>query len=657
MDKVKDELFEVFPFDILSLAQYSSPPDARGAVPQHVRSLYQSCTIANPPAELQSPAETYKVWYYLPYSQELEQVALDHEIRHLPDLSDLLAQEAFSAFKTDPFVQALLDRGYHSTIRIPVFEQNRLVAALTLFRHGKGSFGDKDVELLRRLRLRSATRAVYSAFQRAEDTFRMCFRQELASCDRTEEIADTILKMQDRYGWKHISIFRVDYAKGRFELLRQTPRLIPDDYDQDISAGIMGQVLERWPGRGIKIDDIDASNLEDVYVALPDQEYAQRLRMASEMCIPVAWGGTVRWLVNVEDPRQCAFSDEEFVSLGELLGEVGRLVETMAARLRSVEVFELSHDALFIVDDDNRVCEMNPAANHLLGADAMDRKLEAFLPGDAKSGILLEGGSFHSTETTIHRADGIETKVLISGSAPAPDIPGRLFVAKDLRAYERTQELKALGQVFYEIAMQTQTPLSLAASGLHRLATGDIEGEDPANLAERVQRELNRIQLTLEKMSLYHEGESVVPCEPIVTDLWRQVERIRQTLPEADQKRVSVTGARGLYVLADPFRTEFVLRSLLTYLIDYRVGTGDVSIEITRSDGSGRINFSGHALGHPQGLSDDEALVPRLRAYLALSEPLIRKFVEEQQNGSFLKRVSKDGQVFFTVCLPVAEEQ
>lgn len=657
MDKVKDELLEVFGFDIISLAQYSSPPEAKGTVPQHVRSLYQKCTIKNPPAELQSPAETYKVWYYLPYSPEMEQLALDREIRHIPDLSALLEQEAFSVFKEDPFVQGLLKGGYHSTIRVPVFEGKQLVAALTLFRHGKSAFGTEDEKLLRRLRLRAAVRAAYFSFQHAEDAFRMRFQQELAACNRTEEIADTIVKMQDRYGWRHISVFRVDHAQRRLRLLRQAPLLIPDDYDQDIGVGVMGHVLEHQPDQGIKIDDIDASEHGGVYISLPDRECPQSLKMISEMCVPVAWGGTVRWLVNVEDPRQCAFSDEEFVSLKELMSEVGQLVETMAERLRSAEVFELTHDALFIVDEDNHISRMNPAADSLLGKDAKDKKLEAFLPDNAKSGVILEGGSFHSTETTIRRTDGVETKVLISGSAPAADIPGRLFVAKDLRAYERTQELKALGQVFLEVAMQTQTPLSLAASGLHRLGTGDVEGEDPASLAERIQRELNKIQLTLEKMSLYHEGESDVPCEPIATDLWRLVERVRQGLPEADQKRVSITGVKDLYVLADPFRTEFVLRCLLAYLVDYRTGSRDVSIELARSDGLGTVNFSGYVLGNQHLLPGEQALVSRLRAYLALSEPVIRKFVKDQQKGSFMQRVSKDGQAFFTVGLPIVEEE
>lgn len=657
MNRIAKELYEVFPFDFLSLVQYSAQSEVKGDAPRHVRSLFDYCSIEGIPDDLRPPAETYKVWYYLPPSPEMAQLALDHEITHF-DLSVLLEHKAFSVFLEDPFVKALLKGGYLSSLRIPVFEGEQLVAALFLHRHGKDAFKNEDLEIINNhLRLRPAIRAAYSLYQNAENTFRMCLRQKLSACNKTDEIAEMLVnELQRQYNWKHVSVFRVEHAQRRLRLLRQAPSFIPDDYNQDIGAGVMGYVLEHEPDKGIKIDDIDALIHEGLYIALPDRDRAQTSKMTSEMCIPVAWGGAVRWLVNLEDPRQCAFSDEEFTSLRELLSETGQQVETMAERLRSAEVFESSHDALFIVDEDNHISRMNSAAAELLGADAKDRYLDAFLPGNAKSSVILEGGAFYSTETTIRSSDGIETKVLISGTASPPDIPGRLFVAKNLRAYERTEELKALGQVFYEVAMQTQTPLSLAASGLHRLATGVLEGEDPASLAERILPELNKIELTLEKMSLYHEGNSDVPVQPIVTDLRHQVERIRHGFPEADQKRVSITGAEDLYTLADPFRTEFVLRSLLAYLVEYSAGSRDVSIELAERDDFGIVKFGGYVCGDQRLSSDDERLITRLRAYLALSEPLIRKFIEYQQNGLFEKHVTDDGQMSFTVGLPIAEE-
>jgi hypothetical protein len=373
------------------------------------------------------------------------------------------------------------------------------------------------------------------------------------------------------------------------------------------------------------------------------------------MCIPVSWEGAVRWMVNVEDARRNAFSEDEFATLQELLKGVEKRIDTFALRLHFADVFELARDALFIVDEHNRIRLMNPAASDLLGDGARNGKLEDVLPEGAKRDRILSKEPFFNTETAVIRPDGTQTKVLISGSASAPDMPGRLMVAKDVGAFERGLELEALGDVFYEIAMQTQTPLSLAASVLQRLAAGDLGGESVQSLAQRAQQELNNIELALEKMSLYREGAMVVPVEPIILDLRRQLTRILKGLPDNDQERVKISGDAELYVRADAYRTNFVLRSILSYLLDRRVEGSDVTIAVSQQDASGEVYIRGALARDSTGSSDTQDFIARLRTHMALSEPLLREFIERDQHGTFVRRQSEYGDVGFAVTLPIAK--
>ena len=172
--------------------------------------------------------------------------------------------------------------------------------------------------------------------------------------------------------------------------------------------------------------------------------------------------------------------------------------------------------------------------------------------------------------------------------------------------------------------MQAQTPLSLAASVMHRLARRDFGGESAQCLAQRAQQELNKVELALEKMSLYREGVMMVPVEPISLDLRRQLDRMRKALPDNDQEHVFISGEPELYVRADAFRTNFVLRSILSYLLDRRAGGSDATIMVSRQNESGRVDICGSLARGTSGHPDTQDFVARLRTHMALSEPLLR---------------------------------
>lgn len=601
----------------------------------------------------------------------------------IPDFVGFMNQEDWHAVRDDPVTQNILNLGIQSAIKIPVYQGEDIAAVIGIFHKQKNAYGEDDSRNADRLPLREAVGAALNHLERKELQFRLDLIQELAAAESVGTLAEILVRrLAEQYNCQSVSIFLVDDCKGVFRRLAEwstgvTESVVPVDYEQALDKGILADVLrvardkdieECDRQRGARIDDVQTDpRYKDVYVSiLPDTRF--------ELCLPISWEGDVRWLLDVADQRASLMSEDECDNLRKILSEAGAVLNRLASLFRLQSAFGFTSDAVIFTDSNNNITKTNPAAAKLLEYDPVlvdpakeptVRSLEDFFPlqeegqeEQKKERNAIFGTTIlRSTEVLLrphkgHKNDDI--KVLISGCHLPEDPSGKVFAVIDLRTLKRVEELELLGQVFYEIAVQTHTPLSLAFTWLERLRNEDIPESDRIALIGKILEQMHRIQITSARMALYDKGKSLLPTNRIQLHLLTELERVRDTFPEIDREGIKIDPEADLpSVAGDPYQVSFVLETILSYLVRFRPKKATIAVNLYRSSGMLTVDIQGTVPLETTPGTGGQTFVSQMHAELALGEKIIRTFVVENHRGRYKKRRPARDKMQFQVSFPI----
>jgi signal transduction histidine kinase len=179
----------------------------------------------------------------------------------------------------------------------------------------------------------------------------------------------------------------------------------------------------------------------------------------------------------------------------------------------------------------------------------------------------------------LKRKDGTAAAVLLSASPLPQALGGAVFLARDLSLAKRLHELEYLGRVHRELAIQTKTPLSLAFSWLRTLRDKDPE------VVDKITKELQKVELTYDRLALYEQSEGVLPVNKILLDMSEVLRSVLDSLPEVERKKIDDKMDPDLpWVRADYFQLTFCVRTIISYLIRFVPETGCIDFLLHRQN-------------------------------------------------------------------------
>lgn len=631
--------------------------DLRGLIPydffcvgQYSRDLNHVATLFEYPSDVLAGQEVR--WW--PYPPEFKpEICLP---RVEGDFEALMQRPSLAPFLRYKSVSRFVGLGFRSFVRMPIFRGDRPIAYLALFSKGRDRYSDKDLDLLRRLPVEKAVHMAFHYRDVDELEFRHRLLREIVKCKTVGEVASLLTRqLCSHYSWQHAMVFRVDEAQHRFVLVAQhcqpAVEALTERFSQDISTGVLGHVY-RSQGR-VNLDNVRRAVMQDI-------DYHEiRPEVTSEMCFPIEWDGKVRWLLNIEDVLESAFSKDEEELLGTLVKEIEPLLGRLCRGYFLASAFEKSTDAFLMTDSSGNIVEANRASADLLGFSTpaeLRRPVKEIFADEKAASAVTTVQRTSPTRMLLRGKDGSQVPVLLTSADLPEQIGGKFISAADLTLQERLEKLEGLGEMFYEIAIQTRTPLALAQSWLSRLSreTNDTVAVD---VIGKTLQQLNKVQITEDRLALYDaDRRALVPTRKTRLDVAVQLKRVLVGFPESERAKVDVSdGARLPYVLADPTQISFVFQTILSYLVRFLARDERIEVRFSHSESWVKVRISGSLPSDNGAASEAEQKRARARFDMALGAPVIRAFLENHA-AKYQGQPSDDARACFTIDFPVAEE-
>jgi PAS domain S-box-containing protein len=595
----------------------------------------------------QRQVESHRRWYVI--SEALAAWTQRQEIAPM-DLLDFARR--FPEYQNERSVQKLLSSGIRWLLRVPVVRGDRVVASLSCATRDPGGFNHDQIDIVKSLPIAKALLMALHNFENEELSFRFNLIRDIFVCRTPDAIADVATeKMGKHYGWESVEVYRVEEAARKIRLVSQwtaSPDYrLDDDYCLPIGKGILGKAYES--DQDILIDDVATdARFKDSYVSL-------RRATRSELCMPIRVNGRISSILNIEDRRENAFSDEEAEMLRSLLDEIGGLFSAVWDKAVIASSFELTPSIVLIADTAHKVVQHNAAALAQLGYSSQELLQSPIAAYFEKPELVddLFRTPMASVETGLVRKDGGILPVLL-GSRELEGFGAWVFSARDLTQQRRVAELESLRALYGEIAAQTKTPLSLAYSWIQRVQRKAQEaGNDSAEILQKALAYLKRADLTYERLAFYSDRSGAAAAsKEILMNAGDLLKRTISAIP-GGLVRFDAAATPDLYIRSDPFETEFAVESTISYL--ERFLPADQGVDVSLSSVSGRvlIHIQGPFPQEPDSGADAPERVCQTLHEMALGSGVIRTFVE-QHGGAYRQERLLDGKVRFELSFPQA---
>jgi len=612
---------KVLPFDWFSVSLYSEDG-------MHVRQLY---------ARADAPLPAWGVrWYRIP--PIMLRLIESREILPISNLKEYLSQPHLASLLEDPTTQLFLQLGYQSCLSCPLVLDGKIVAGITLYRRLAGGFTDRHKSIMKALPLNRAVTMALFHLQREDLDLRLGLVREIATgAARVDRVAKLLVtRLKSHYQWDNVSLFTVDDYGRRFELVEesfQDPAFsFGKGYSQSIEEGVLGYAFEQRASvrsgnihRDARLQGRFRSGLND--------------HIVSELTIPVTVDGRICALFNSEDKRENAYSQEEQNALELVLSEVATLYKRVQLEQTLAAILDFARDAVIRTDNNGVICWVNPSATRLLGGPKnplVDHSLGEFLADQSLAKCFLKADSVPNTQLTFSLGDGTTRNLLVSGSLLPKEVGGRVYIASDMSLHRRVERLEDLRDLYHEIALQSQVPLSLCFSWLRRLAKQ--AGTEAGDTLTKVIDQLKKAQLTFDRLSLFERVGSTIPFNPVMLDFSYILSGILAEMPDWEAQRIVQAVPRDLPPLrGDLFQLAFCLKSTLAYLARFLPPDGKIHVSAQFTDGKVRIVVRGAAPALPGksvGAYAEEEWLAHALLELALGSETLKRLLSHH-GGSF----------------------
>jgi signal transduction histidine kinase len=531
-----------------------------------------------------------------------------------------------------------------------------LAASISLFSRNAGAFDATHERMF--LFLLPVDQAVLRAIDRSRrfPQQRQALVEAVNSCTTIQQACKVIAeKLRSTFGWQQVCVYRVDYAAGKLRLSSVSSAkpegTRPPEHSQSIKAGILGRAVESK-----QIDKVDDAENDADYVKAPHQE-----NVGSVLCCPIVFeeegaGRVVRFVIDVDDRHENAFSSDDEEDLNGLMPELANSLQRISKIQYLQLCFERSSDAIIVTDSYFNVRGANDAALKLLGAQdatGLSGSIAARFQNRAQFEVLarLPEGDLGDL-VMVPVDDKLPHVPVFVARQDFPDsLGGSVFIARDTRTIRRSLELELLSDAAYEVAIETSTPLSLALDQLETLAT--LSSQDTRLRLLKILRQLKRVKHAYDKLALFNErarpAEDASFC---AVDLCMELESICKELTDEQMELVApISAPASLVVRGDPYQISTVFETLLSALIRTIPENQKVGVSLRAADGSALVSFIGK-LPPDAGRSDRGRRAHEARMELQVAHPLLESFMRNH-GGEISRNSLSDGREEFTLKFPL----
>jgi PAS domain-containing protein len=635
-------LKRVIPFERMSVSRMSSDMN-------HVKLFFSSSPIG--------PALRDKRWWALTDGMK-RWYATGSNI--VPDLEKFFDDPVWAPFRNDPAVQELFSAGIKSVLRRDVHRDGRTVCSITLMSRELNGFSKEQEQLFMSA---SVSAIVLQAYDDCQNTLMTQRLGLLKALNRRRKVDDACSELAaqlvDIFDWSHVSIFRVDRSARALRLLAQhseerDPVLLEEGYEQPIDKGILGRVVA-------------TSEAQNVGNVSEDPDYirgVQSHEIISELCVPVQLRDAkdIRWIINVEDTRENAFSSDELTTLREVAEEVCELMQRIAELFFLDQCFEHASEAIFVTDANLKLRRVNQTAAHLVGyedASKVQGNICDYLQDPAACARLSAPISGDLGEFLLKQVNPLRQE----SSRPPPTIPvfmsrrdfptgltGSIFVARDTTNMRQTVQEGILEKAAYSVAVETCTPLSAAISELERIARQS--SEDDASL-RRVLRQLGRVQHGYLRLAMFNPDARPAISTFALLNVQSELEALARNLADPARLLVAppVPGAPPV-IEGDHFQFAFAIETFLVTMLRYAPEEEPVAASVSVAGREVEVCLRGYLDGGMPTQQSDAPWVPS-DADMVIAKPLIDEFVANH-HGSWLGSVRNDRRAEVNLRFPLA---
>jgi len=582
---------------------------------------------------------------------------LNQKIPVFGKMDEFLSQEGWKDLREDPEFNKLRETGVQSFIFYPVLKGGNVTASITLFSELKDAFKSQDKKVLSALPLDSAVHMVLYYQDREELMFRLRLLSELSSVSNNFDSVARLMvkKIGEHYEWDNVSLFRVDENSKEImleeEFASSESFKLGSGFSQKVSEGILGRVMAI--GDLVCVPNVNSEEFKDVCVrALKGTK--------SELCLPITISGHVRWLLNIEDSHQNAFSEENKTALSEIARELKGLMSRARTQHFLKALLKNASDGILTTDGKGKVAKANPAWANLLGYSNQElegRDVLDFFPDKEKGANLLWAGPLPNQKILLRHADGDTVEVLLSISELPKWLAGKILIAKDLALAKRTEHLEYLEKMYYEIATQTKTPLSLVFTWLHRLKEEiGVDGD----MIDKIIKQLKRVDLTFDRLVLYSGEGGDEPVKKFLLDIKEVVDKVLSDIPEKDRDQILEEFVEPLPLLrGEIYQLYFCFQSILSYLLRFLPENRRIRWKTWKENDQLVSEISGYFPLQPQEKPDDLERTYRISKTLlemATGKALMKRFIEQHKGKLFDPKIEGDTMTL-RIQLPITQDE
>lgn len=272
-------------------------------------------------------------------------------------------------------------------------------------------------------------------------------------------------------------------------------------------------------------------------------------------------------------------------------------ISTLAAeRDRFGGVLAAMSEALLVLDEEQQVALVNPAALQLFGLERLpeDVSLLELARAPALHALVLAaaGGTAGVDEVEVGHPS---PRRLLAHAAPLSGGEGVVLVMHDVTELRRLETVRR--DFVANVSHELRTPLSVIRANAETLLDGALEEPAPARrfvgAVLRNAERLGSLVADLLDLSRLEAGRytmqlGAVPVEPVVAEV---IEALRAS-GEAKEMRLQARVAPGLRVWADAQALQQVLNNLVDNALKYGLRGGLVQVEAEQSGGEVQLEVS-----------------------------------------------------------------
>jgi len=620
------------PFDLFSVWQYGKNANC-------VKLLFENVASA----ETQS---NRRWWNLLPEQIAWLQQIFKNETAYIGGIDEFIAIEPWENLRDDPFTQRYLEAGYQNFLIFPVVAKDQIQAVICLTSKRPNFFKEWHVKFLKDLPIDMAVRVALERRKLRNARFRQNLIADISAQEDINKTGKLIVDgLESHFPWKSVSLFRVNPEGNDIELISQAPDNLIDesDFPQSIEDGILGHVYRT--GEAVNIDNIQTHPLGIRY-----REILPSTR--SELCLPLKLG-EVTWLLNIEDTDENAFSIDEQKMVEWILSGLASALDRIWHHSFLEEALKVMSDAVLVTNTNGQIRQVNSAAEILLSSSQSElrgRFLQDFIINNGSPSISISD-LLGQKEFSMQTHNGQTIPVMLSGTPLEKEFAALIFVAKNMFYHKRLEELEYLDDMYFEIATQVQTPLSLVYNWLSQLQDF-ADTPFMIDIVDKCLRHLQKVELTYKRLAMFKAGQRLGELNPLLLDISEIMSVIRDDMPAAEIQKIEWPEEEKLYLDGDLFQLVFCYETILSYLLRFVAKDDRVRIDLQADEGWLKTTISaGFPKLKTQGTINKKYKVAKTLKDMALGEGLIENFIT-QNGGRYYHPTYIENRLSFRFDLP-----